>query len=126
MSEVSWSASLRLAVFVAGEPQDEVESVVLLRAPEGGWDAAFERALALGRGMERRYVNGDGHEVTWFLGAVQTLDQLGAEVADGLEVFFKVRAADAALTPTDLRPRRLVRPRAGSRRSPGPVFRNDP
>jgi hypothetical protein len=104
MSEVSWSASLRLAVFVAGEPQDEVESVVLLRAPEGGWDAAFERAPALGRGMERRYVNGDGHEVTWFLGAVQTLDQLGAEVADGLEVFFKVRAADAALTPTDLRP----------------------
>jgi hypothetical protein len=102
--EVWWSASLRLGVFVAGEPQDEVESVVLLRAPEGAWDAAFERALTLGRGMERRYMNGDGHEVTWLLGAVKTLDQLGAEVTDGREVFFTMRAADATLTPSDLRP----------------------
>ena len=102
---VWWSASPWFVVFVAGEPSDEVESVVLLRAPEGDWDAAFERALETGYGMERSYLNGQGEEVAWRLGGVLTLDQLGAEIAEGSEVYFTRRSLPSAdLRADDLRP----------------------
>jgi Domain of unknown function (DUF4288) len=103
-NEVWWSASLWLVVFVGGRPLDEVESVVLLRAPEAAWPIAEKRAIEIGHGMERSYVNADGDGVVWRLGGVRTLDQLEAEVADGREVYGTVRRADSALEPDGLRP----------------------
>jgi Domain of unknown function (DUF4288) len=102
--ETWWSASLRLVVLVAGEPSDEAESVVLVRAPEADWDAAFNRALEVGRGMEHAYANPDGDEVSWRLRAVHTLDELGAAVEDGREVYFVSRPAASGARPADLQP----------------------
>jgi hypothetical protein len=93
-------------VFVAEEAVDEAESVVLLRAPDGDWDSAFQRAVSLGRGLERRYTNGDGQQVAWRLREIRTLDQIGTEITDGREVHFTVSSfsSDAPLTAADLRP----------------------
>ncbi|HET7045667.1 MAG TPA: DUF4288 domain-containing protein [Gaiellaceae bacterium] len=103
--DVWWSASLRLVVFVAGESAEEVQSVVVLRAPEADWDRAFKRALEIGHRMERSYANDEGKEIAWRLGAVLTLDQLEDEIADGRELYFARSSGDGvALTPDDLQP----------------------
>jgi hypothetical protein len=84
---VAWfSACVRLAVLV-----DEVginsywQSVFVFRAPSR--EEAFVRALALGRGQEATYDNGDGEEVRWRLMKVETLDELASEDLDGAEVY---------------------------------------
>jgi hypothetical protein len=101
---------VRLVVLVSEKPVREAESVVLLRAPGGDWDSAFERALTVGRGLERNYVNEDGEPVRWRLRNIRTLDELGTEIADGREVFFKADAISsdrvmlAELRPEETRP----------------------
>jgi hypothetical protein len=93
-------------VFVDEEAVDEAESVVLLRAPDADWDSAFQRAISLGRGLERSYTNGDGEQVAWRLREIRTLDQIGTEITDGREIHFTVLpfSSDAPLTAEDLRP----------------------
>ena len=87
-SQVWWSASIRLVVFVGADPVEHAASVVLFHAPEGDWDAAFQHALQAGYALEQSYVNGDGQQVTWRLRDVQTLDTIGTDIQDGREVFF--------------------------------------
>jgi hypothetical protein len=61
------------------------DSVVIFRAQD--WDAAFRRALEIGRGMEVAYRNGDGVSVEKRLVEIRTLDELGDELSDGREVW---------------------------------------
>lgn len=99
-SESWWSASARLLVFVGGHVTERTESVVLVRAPTSDWDAAFQRALEAGRGLERTYVNSEGEQVIWRLVEIQTLDEIGHELADGREIYF----TSQPLSQTDTRP----------------------
>jgi hypothetical protein len=62
-----------------------MDSVLLLRA--GDYEAAFQRALALGRAREESYLNGDGQRVVWRLVEVISLDQLGSQIEEGMEVY---------------------------------------
>ena len=82
-----FSASVRLAVLIKGLGLDTfTQSVVVFRAADR--DAAFARALALGRALETTYANGDGEEVRWRLAEIVTLDQLKRDDLDGAEVYF--------------------------------------
>jgi Domain of unknown function (DUF4288) len=81
-----FSASMRLVILVEGEgatSQDEV--VHVFRADD--CDAAFQRALALGRSHERDYKNGYGQQVRWRLDRILTLDMIRVPDLDGAEVF---------------------------------------
>lgn len=86
MSEVWFSAMLRLVVLVEGEGATRrTRSVVVFRASD--WPEAKQRALDLGRSMERSYVGGTGEAVRWRLETVETLDMLGDAITDGREVY---------------------------------------
>jgi hypothetical protein len=81
-----FSASMRLVILVEGKGatlQDEV--VHVFRADD--CDAAFQRALALGRSHERDYKNGYGQQVRWRLDRILTLDMIRVLDLDGAEVF---------------------------------------
>ena len=86
MSTEWFSAMLRFVVLVQGEGGERLSrSVILFHAHT--WDDARERALDLGAAMERDFTGGTGLQVRWRLDAVETLDQLGAEITDGREVY---------------------------------------
>ena len=87
MTNRDWfSAMLRLVVLVEGVGASRrVRSLVLFRAAD--WVEARERALRLGREAERSYLGGTGEQVRWRFEAVETIDLLGAEIADGREVY---------------------------------------
>jgi hypothetical protein len=80
------------------------ETVIVFRARD--YDAAFARALVLGRARETTYRNGDGQRVRWLLAEIRTLDQIGATL-DGAQVLGGLRheMADQPLGPrTRFRP----------------------
>jgi hypothetical protein len=81
-----FSACLRLLVLVDGAPQHYADSLVVIRAAD--WDAAFNRALDVGRNLERSYTNSEGEPVEWRLKEILTLDEIGDELTDGREVYF--------------------------------------
>lgn len=87
MGEVTWfSCGLRLVVHIEGVGCDTfVLSISTFRAPD--WEAAFRRALEIGREREDSYRNSDGALVQWRLVKVVTLDQLGDGDLDGREVY---------------------------------------
>jgi PAS domain-containing protein len=60
------------------------DSIHVFRASD--WDDAFERALALGRSHEERYVNANGDEIRWRLKEVLSLDLVARNRIDGAEV----------------------------------------
>jgi Domain of unknown function (DUF4288) len=102
VTDLWFSALLRFRVVIDDGDWDFEDSVVVFRAAD--WDAAFDRALAVGRGMEASYQNADGERVQHRLVAVRTLDQLGEELVDGREVY-STRASFAQLPVVDpLRP----------------------
>lgn len=74
-----------------------MHSVFVFRARDRG--SAFERALVLGRSLERDYLNEAGEEVRWRLAQIVTLDELQDDDLDGSEVFSE---------PADLRGDELV------------------
>ena len=85
-SRVWYSAAVRLVVDIAGQGVvHDSRSVFVFRAVD--FDEAFTRAVALGRGLETSYLNGDGEEVRWLLDVVETLDELGDDITDGREVY---------------------------------------
>ena len=94
MSEQWFEASMRVVVLVDGEGQTSEDEVAhIFRAV--GWDAAFERALALGRRHEAEYLNGDGARVRWRLERVLTLDLLSVDDLDGAEVYSTLREVES-------------------------------
>jgi hypothetical protein len=109
MSEQWFAASMRLVVLVEGEGQTKEDEVAhVFRAD--GWELAFERALALGRGHETEYVNDDGVGVRWRLERVLTLDELRVADLDGAEVYSALREVesdtpfDTTFSPAEHRP----------------------
>jgi hypothetical protein len=103
LSDVWFSAMLRFVAVSPDRVLHRSRSLVLLRAAD--WEPARAKALELGRGQERQYVNGAGDPVRWRLEAVETLDMLGANLPDGREVYSEpLDPPDGAEPPPELDP----------------------
>ena len=86
----SWfSARVRLVAFAEGRgATHQMECIHVFRGAD--WDAAFQRALELGRSHEEEYVNADGALVRWRLAEVVSLDMLRSDDLDGAEVYSEI------------------------------------
>jgi len=86
MDHQNWyAAKLRFIVLLEKTGSEHVEdSLFLLRSDS--FEAAFARALEIGRVAEREYVGGTGERVRWRLKEIVTLDVLQAAELDGVEV----------------------------------------
>lgn len=86
MSVPQWfSTRVRFAVLLSSEPVSRYhDSVFLLRAEE--FAGALAEALRIGRARERTYTNGNGDTVRWALASIISLDALGPELHEGIEV----------------------------------------
>lgn len=82
----SWyAAKLRFVVLLETTgAEDGEDSTYLLRSDS--FEAAFARALELGRAAETEYLGGTGERVRWRFKEVVTLDVLQAADLDGVEV----------------------------------------
>jgi Domain of unknown function (DUF4288) len=86
MIESWFSAKLRVLCLIEGHDEVTQDEVVhIFRATD--FEAAFHRALDLGRSHETDYPNGDGKIVRWRFERVVTLDQISAADLDGAEVY---------------------------------------
>lgn len=107
-----FSACLRFVVLVEGAEADGhyADSVIVFRASE--WDEAHARAVSIGRARETTYRNTDGATAVWRLKEVRTLDQLGSDLDDGRELFWRTEpfapaetfGIDTTFTPDRPRP----------------------
>jgi hypothetical protein len=95
MGESWFSASLRFATNVGDEVPTHEDSVIVFRASD--WAVALQRAVGLGHEMEQRYKNIDQVPIERRLVEVRTLDELGASISDGREVY--CAPAESAGTP---------------------------
>lgn len=84
---MSWfSAKIRVACLVDGVGLARyMDSVHLFIASD--YANAMARALALGHAHEEEYLNADNVRVRWKLAAIVSLDSLGDELRDGIEVY---------------------------------------
>jgi hypothetical protein len=88
-----FSAMVRIAIAVEGiGVTNSSKSVFIFQAVD--FDQAMDRALALGRGIEREYANEDGRIVRWRLVGIETIDMLGPEIVDGCEVYSEPSTID--------------------------------
>lgn len=86
MNTQNWySAKLRFVVLLekSGAVHGD-DSIYLLRSDS--FDAAFARALEIGRRAEHEYLGGTGEQVRWRFKEIVTLDVLRAADLDGVEV----------------------------------------
>jgi hypothetical protein len=87
MNQPSWfSTKVRLVCLI--EPigaNRYMDSVYLFQSTD--FDAAFKRALELGKSQEKSYLNADDLQVVWKLKEVMSLDSIAAESLDGIEVY---------------------------------------
>ncbi len=95
VTEMQWfSANVRLVCLLStGGATGYRDSVYLFHAMD--FDDAFRIALEIGRRQERRYTNGDGATVCWALTQVISLDALGADLRNGVEVYSEPRSLEA-------------------------------
>ncbi len=79
---------------IAGEPSIAnewtcTEQVYMLR--EENRDAAYERALILGKSQETIYLNDEGQQVSWIFVGLEDLEELDDEIIkDGTEIWGRV------------------------------------
>ncbi|GAB3849204.1 hypothetical protein ACFPIJ_36600 [Dactylosporangium cerinum] len=86
LSPVWFSATLRFASFTEdGQYFQPNVSVYTFKAVDH--TSAFDRALQIGRGAERSFVNALGIRIRIALVDIETLNMLGDEL-DGVEVFY--------------------------------------
>lgn len=98
VSQFWFSTRLRLlAVAERREVFFRMDCVHVFRAAD--WDAAFQRAIQLGRGHEHEYANDAGRLVQWKLDAVLTLDMVNTDDLDGAEVYSEMDEVDPATYP---------------------------
>jgi hypothetical protein len=98
--ESRWYAAIVILKSVAGPGWDDERlterQLRLVRAPSP--DAAYARALVLGRQAEHEYKNEAGEEVRWrFLGLAELAEIGDAELRDGSEVLSTYSTVDAEL-----------------------------
>jgi hypothetical protein len=105
-SETIWFAALLRVIWLVDDAeqgnllQDEV--VHVFRAPDR--DAAFLRALALGRGHEAEYLNDKGAVVQWRFERVVKLQGFSAEGLDGTELSSTLSRTDFVSFETKFEP----------------------
>jgi hypothetical protein len=82
----SWyAAKLRFIILLETTgSEDAIDSIYLLRS--NSFEAAFARALEIGRAAETEHLGGTGERVRWRLKEIVTLDALQAADVDGVEV----------------------------------------
>lgn len=81
-----FSSRIRFAVIVQDEGLVRYsDSVYLLMAAD--FDAAFKRAIEIGRGHETEYLNADNQRVAWKVAEVLSLDMIQTDSLDGAEVY---------------------------------------
>ncbi|WP_437290962.1 DUF4288 domain-containing protein [Sorangium sp. So ce406] len=85
--QVSWfSSKIRIACLIESEGIHRyMDSVHLFKASD--FSDAMKRALDLGKAHEQEYLNADGKRVRWLLASVISLDLIGDDVMDGVEVY---------------------------------------
>jgi hypothetical protein len=85
ISESWYAAKLRFVILLETTgSEDAIDSIYLLRSHS--FEAAFTRALEIGRAAETEYLGGTGERVRWRLKEIVTLDALQAAELDGIEV----------------------------------------
>lgn len=81
-----FSARIRLVILIESQGAvDYMGSVFAFLARD--FEAAFQRAIAIGRANESEYLNGDNERVRCRLKEVISLDIVGAKILDGAEVY---------------------------------------
>jgi hypothetical protein len=70
------------------------DCVYLFRSPKDDWRLALKAAVAAGQANEVSYDNPDGERIRWRVKEVLTLDCLGPELADPVEVHSTFRDPD--------------------------------
>jgi Domain of unknown function (DUF4288) len=69
------------------------EQVVLLKAPDE--NAAYEKALKIGKEQEVNYKNSDGENVIWEFLGLEDLEELdGNRIQDGIEIKSRLKESD--------------------------------
>lgn len=89
-----WSASCKIICLVNQKPGEigGMQSTHLIRAED--YDDAFEKAIAVGKSLEESYVGGSGGSVDWKFTEIVTLDRIGDELVDGVEVYSQPASVD--------------------------------
>ncbi|WP_437305469.1 DUF4288 domain-containing protein [Sorangium sp. So ce388] len=84
---MSWfSARVRIACLIESAGLVRyMDSVHVLKASD--FSDAMRRALELGKTHEQEYLNFEGKRVRWLLASVISLDLIGDELMDGVEVY---------------------------------------
>jgi uncharacterized protein DUF4288 len=100
VAETSWYAAVLIMKGVAGPDWDDQRlterQLRLVRASDA--DAAYERALQLGREAEHEYTNEASERMRWcFVGLAELAEIDDAELGDGSEVFSSYSSKDAEL-----------------------------
>jgi len=100
VAETSWYAAILIFRGAAGPGWDDERrterQLRLVRASDP--DAAYERALRLGREAEHEYANEAGERVRWsFAGIAELLEIDDAELRDGSEILSTYSSKDAEL-----------------------------
>lgn len=104
MSDVWFSTSLRIGIFLEKEGLTSINrSVVLFKAAD--FDQAFKQALTIGKNFETSYENDLGESVKWRLISVETIDQLGDSITEEREVYSEMISPNIPMDfDTDLKP----------------------
>ncbi len=98
MTNETWfSSKLRLGVIIEGLGLVHYsDSLYLFKASD--FEAAFKKALEIGRRNEQSYGNGDSQRVVWKLAEVVSLDIMRAESLEAAEIYSEsVSGSDATL-----------------------------
>ena len=87
MNQPGWfSTKVRLVCLIESIGAHRyMDSVYLFQSAD--FEAAFTRALELGRSQEKSYLNADNQQVVWKLKEVVSLDNIAAKSLDGAEVY---------------------------------------
>jgi hypothetical protein len=110
-----YSVSLRRGCIVGTDGITSLwDSIFLVSASDR--DSAWTEAMRIGKGLETSYDNAEGERIRFAFLGVLTIDQLGAELRSGLEVYFTSLdlLQPIPVSPdTDFFPKRIVPGQAG-------------
>jgi hypothetical protein len=101
-----FSAKARLVSMVEGDGA-KMYLDTLLVFTVSDWDAALDRAVALGRAREEEHRNADGRRVRWVLKEILSLDVIASKSLDGAEVhssLMDVPTAEQAMLASEFDP----------------------
>jgi hypothetical protein len=100
MSKESWfSARLRFAIMIGSMGADTINDRIFLLKSKN-FDAAFSKALDIGRREEKTYKNEIGEDVMWRFSEILSLDIIVSADLDGAEVYSEpIHLSDDEIIP---------------------------